>query len=106
MDRDQLSPPSTPQKGAFPPLCLVLSVSKSPLGGCQEEPGFMLAEISIPELVVLSRCRCTLQTLTQHLAPSKPPNCPNAAHHAWKTCLILVQEELQESSRFSAKNRR
>lgn len=47
-----------------------------------------------------------LQALEQHLAPSKPPNYPTTARHAWKTCRILMQEELQESDRFSAKNHR
>lgn len=82
---------------------LFLSVSKSLLGGCQEEPGFVLAEISIWEAALL-RCCWMLQAPEQHLAPNKPSNCPNAARHAWKSCCVPIQEELQESDRFSAKN--
>lgn len=105
MDRDQLSPPQHTPKWFSSPLCSLLSVSKFLLGGCQEEPGFMLVEIFIQE-VVLSRCHCTLQALMQHFTPSKPPNCPNAASPAWKTCHILIREKLQESDCFSAKNSR
>lgn len=65
----------------------------------------MLVEIFIQE-VVLSRCHCTLQALMQHFTPSKPPNCPNAARPAWKTCHILIREKHRESDCFSAKNSR
>lgn len=40
-------------KGCFPPLCSFLSVSRSLLGECQEEPGFVLVKIFIWEVVVL-----------------------------------------------------
>lgn len=71
MDQDQPSHPQHTPKQCFPPS-LFLSVSKSLLGGCQEEPGFVLAEIFIREVVVLSRCLCKLQALEQ--APKLPQN--------------------------------
>ena len=85
IDRDQGSHPRHTPKQRLPPLCSFLSVSKSLLGGCQEEPGSVLAEIFIREAVVLPRGRCMLRAPEQHFAPSKPPNCPNTARHAWTT---------------------
>lgn len=52
-------------------LCSFLSMSKSLLGGCQEEPGLASAATFSSKALLPPRCRCSLRALAQHLAPSQ-----------------------------------